>query len=199
MNADPAKEPPDEVLDHDYDGIQEYDNPIPGWMKALFFVTIACAVVYVVFYGFNLGPSIQSEYLAESRTLEAEWAAYYAEHPITPPSAEQLAAAAQNPQLVAAGKQQFLTSCAACHGGQGEGLIGPNLTDDYWLHGGKLTDIYATVASGVAGKGMPPWGRALAPDRLKGVVAFISTLQGTNPPGGKPPQGEQVAAEPGAE
>jgi len=183
-------------LDHDYDGIQEYDNPIPVWMKGLFSTTIVFAVVYVVYYGFNLGPSIQTEYLEENRVLEAEWAAYYADHPIVPPSTEELVAATQNPQLVEDGHEQYRRSCAACHGEHGQGLIGPNLTDSYWLHGGKLTEIYATVVSGVAGKGMPPWGRALAPEKLKAVVAYVRRLQGTNPPDGKPPQGQPAEMDP---
>jgi cytochrome c oxidase cbb3-type subunit 3 len=134
--------------------------------------------------------------LEESRELEAQWAEYYQNNPIVPPTTEELVAAAKSPDLVAAGEKQFRTSCAACHGERGEGLIGPNLTDRHWIHGGKLTEIYTSVVNGVAGKGMPPWGRALPPDRLQGVVAYIRTLQGTNPPGGKPPEGQPVEPDP---
>ena len=196
MNALRGNEPPDVILDHECDGIQEYDNPIPRWMWGLFVATIAVSVVYVIFYGFNLGPSIQTEYLEESRGLEAQWAAYYADHPIVPPSTEELVAATQNPDLVQAGEAQFKRSCAPCHGERGEGLIGPNLTDAHWLHGGKLTEIYATVVSGVADKGMPPWGRALPPDKLEAVVAYVRRLQGSNPPGAKAPQGEAAEMDP---
>lgn len=186
----------DELLDHNYDGIQEYDNPIPGWLAAMLYGTIVAAVVYTLWYGFNMGPSIQTEYLLENKTLEKEWAAYYAKHPIVAPSTEELAAAAKDPALLALGKKQFDTSCTPCHGPQAQGLIGPNLTDEYWLHGGKMNEIYNTVVKGVAGKGMPPWGRALGPDKLKGVVAYVRTLQGSNPPNPKAPQGTLVVPDP---
>ncbi len=186
----------DDLLEHDFDGIQEYDNPVPGWMAALFYGTIVFAAIYVVWYGFNMGPSIQTEYLVESKTLEKQWAEYYAKHPMVPPSTEELAAAVRDPAAIALGKKQFATSCAPCHGEQGGGLIGPNLTDDRWLHGGKMTEVYATVVQGVAGKGMPPWGRALGPDKLKAVVAYIRSLQGSNPPNAKAPEGTQVTPEP---
>lgn len=186
----------DELLDHNYDGIQEYDNPIPGWLAAMLYGTIVAAVVYTFWYGFNMGPSIQTEYLLENKTLEKEWAAYYAKNPIVPPSTEELAAAAKDPALLALGKKTFETSCTPCHGPQAQGLIGPNLTDDHWLHGGKMTEIYATVVKGVAGKGMPPWGRALGPDKLKGVVAYVRTLQGSNPPNPKAPEGTKVVPDP---
>jgi cytochrome c oxidase cbb3-type subunit 3 len=186
----------DDLLEHDFDGIQEYDNPVPGWMAALFYGTILFAGIYVVWYAFNMGPSIQTEYLVESKTLEKQWAEYYAKHPMVPPSAEELAAAVRDPAAIALGKKQFATSCAPCHGEQAGGLIGPNLTDDRWLHGGKMTEIYGTVVNGVAGKGMPPWGRALGPDKLKAVVAYIRSLQGSNPPNAKAPEGTQVTPEP---
>ena len=184
------------LLDHDCDGIQEYDYPVPGWLMALFIATIVFSLGYVIYYGFNLGPSLQSEYLQESKVLEAQWAEYYADHPLVPPSNEELVAAAQDPNLIDSGRQQFAKSCAPCHGERAEGLIGPNLTDEFWLRGGKLTEIYSTVVTGVSERGMPPWGRALAPDQIKAVVAYLRTLQGTNPAGGKPPEGARVVPKP---
>jgi len=186
----------DVLLDHEYDGIREYDNPVPAWLAYLLYASIAFAAGYVLYYGFNRGPSIQSAYLQESRKLEAQWAEYYQNNPIVPPTTEALVAAAKSPDLVAAGEKQFRTSCAACHGEQGEGLIGPNLTDCYWIHGGKLTEIYATIVNGVAGQGMPPWGRALPPDLLKGVTAYLRTLQGTNPSGSKGREGQPAEPDP---
>jgi len=196
MSSQPPSESDGPLLDHDYDGIQEYDYPVPGWLMVMFSAAVVFSLGYVVYYGFNLGPSLQSEYLQESKVLEAQWAEYYAEHPLVPPSTAELVAAAQDPNLLEAGRQQFAKSCAPCHGERAEGLIGPNLTDEFWLHGGKLTEIYATVVTGVTNKGMPPWGRALAPQQLQAVVAYLRTLQGTNPAGGKPPQGARVVPEP---
>lgn len=186
----------DELLDHSFDGIQELDNPAPGWLMALFYGSIIFAVGYTVYYGFNMGPSLDSEYLQESKTLEKDWADYYAKHPILPPTATELTAAAKDPLLVEAGKKQFAASCAACHGNNAQGLIGPNLTDNRWLHGGKMNEIYGTVVKGVAGKGMPPWGRAFTPEKLKGVVAYVRSLQGSNPSGAKAPEGTVVEPDP---
>lgn len=192
----PQEKYSDELLDHDYDGIREYNNPAPGWLMALFYGSIIFAVGYVLYYGLNLGPSIETAYLQENQILEKQWAEYYAKNPIVPPSTEELVAAAKDPSMLEAGQKQFAASCAACHGAQAQGLIGPNLTDRSWLYGGKMTDVYRTVVQGVAGKGMPPWGRALAPDKLKAVVAYVRTVQDTNPPGAKAPEGTAVEPEP---
>src|SRR5690606_25199219 len=87
-----------------------------------------------------------------------------------------------NDELLATGRAAFTASCAACHGQAGEGMIGPNLTDDHWLHGGSLTDIYGVVYNGVLAKGMPAWGNILSHDDAVSVVIYINSLQGTNPP-----------------
>lgn len=186
----------DVLLEHDADGIQEYDNPSPPWLIYLFYVTILFAFAYVVYYGFNRGPSAQDAFLQEGKELEAQWADYYAKNPIVPPSTEELVAAAKNPQMISDGKAQFAKTCAACHGDEGQGLIGPNLADDKWLHGGKMTEVYGTLIKGVAGKGMPPWGRALAPEKIAAVTAYVRTLQGTNPANPKAPEGKQVTPDP---
>jgi cytochrome c oxidase cbb3-type subunit III len=186
----------DVELDHDYDGIREFDNPAPGWLMLGFYVAIAFAVGYVLYYGFNRGPSMETAYLQESAALEKQWQEYYAKHPVTPPGGAELAAAARDPSQVELGKKQFQASCSPCHGAQAQGLIGPNLTDKHWLHGGHMIDIYTTVIKGVPSKGMPPWGRALSPDKLKGVVVYIRSLQGSNPAGGKQPEGNLVEPDP---
>jgi cytochrome c oxidase cbb3-type subunit 3 len=186
----------DELLAHDADGIHEYDNPSPDWLVYLFYATIVFGIGYVIYYGFSLGPSIQDAYLMEGKQLEKQWADYYAANPITPPTTEELVAAAQNPQLVAEGKEQFAKTCASCHGDNAQGLIGPNLTDDRWIHGGKLTEIYSTLVNGVTAKGMPPWGRALAPEKITALTSYLRALQGSSPAGPKAPEGEQVVPDP---
>lgn len=186
----------DVELDHEYDGIREFDNPAPGWLMLGLYASIVFAVGYVLYYGFNRGPSAETAYLQESAELEKQWQQYYAKNPVTPPSAAELAAAARDPSLLEAGGKQFQASCAACHGALGQGLIGPNLTDKNWLHGGRMTDIYETVVKGVPAKGMPPWGRALAPDKVKAVVVHIRSLQGSAPAGAKPPEGNLVEPDP---
>jgi cytochrome c oxidase cbb3-type subunit 3 len=196
MAAPKTSSQTDLELEHEYDGIREFDNPSPGWLLWLFYATIVFSVLYVLYYGFNRGPSIQTAYLQESAELEKQWQAYYLKNPIVAPSTDELVSAARDTTQLAAGKAQFQTTCTPCHGASGQGLIGPNLTDNRWLNGGKMTQIYNTVVKGVPGKGMPPWGRALSPDKLKATVAYVRTLQGTNPPGAKAPEGTVVEPDP---
>ena len=177
----------DHLLEHDYDGIREYDNPLPRWWVYIFWATIAFAVIYLI----NVPPiGIGKGRIAD---YERDMAAAAALHPTgqeLDPAA--LAALAKDPRAVAAGKTVFTTNCAACHRADAGGMIGPNLTDDYWLHGGTLPEIYHTVNTGVLDKGMPAWGKVLKPDQVAAAAAYVSTLRGTNPPNPKPPQGVLV-------
>jgi cytochrome c oxidase cbb3-type subunit 3 len=97
--------------------------------------------------------------------------------------------------LMTGAKQSFQQRCAVCHGKNGEGNIGPNLTDDYWLHGGRLTQIYTTISEGVPAKGMLTWKNTLGPAEMLGLAAYVGTLHGTNPPNPKPPQGDKYLPE----
>ena len=102
----------------------------------------------------------------------------------------------ENPSAQKSGKEIFQTRCSSCHGMFGEGGIGPNLTDDYWLHGAQLMDIYRTVKVGVPEKGMLPWERQLKPAELLSVSAYVGSLLGSDPPQGKEPQGDPVKRAP---
>jgi cytochrome c oxidase cbb3-type subunit 3 len=181
----------DRLLEHDYDGIREYDNPMPRWWVYLFWGTIAFSVLYAmnVVDGVGSGPGRIARY-------EAELAAQRAKEPprdaAAAPSEDSLRALVGRAEVVASGRAAYATNCAACHGALGGGAIGPNLTDDHWLHGGTLPEIHRTVSKGVLDKGMPPWEKILKPDQVTAVVAYIATLHGTNPPGAKAPQGEPV-------
>ena len=116
-----------------------------------------------------------------------------AKHPAEIPAGEEeLRALLSLPARVQAGKSIFQVRCASCHGAEGQGGIGPNLTDDYWLHGGKMTEIRDTVTRGVPEKGMPPWGALLKKDEIHSVVAFIKSIRGSQPPNAKAPQGVKV-------
>ncbi len=179
----------DNLLDHDYDGIKEYDNPAPGWLMFMLYGSIVFAFGYCGFYSLNMGPALDAAYLQESKALEKDWADYYTKHPVVAPSLEELRMASKDPAVLELGKKQFASSCAACHGQNAQGLIGPNLTDSHWLHGGKLTEVYTTVVNGVPGKGMPPWGRALSPDKIRAVVVYIHSLHDSRPPNAKAPEG----------
>jgi cytochrome c oxidase cbb3-type subunit 3 len=103
-----------------------------------------------------------------------------------------LTALSKDPKALAAGKAMFVTTCAPCHRPDGGGLIGPNLTDEYWLHGGTLPEIHKTITDGVLDKGMPNWGKYLKPEQVNALAVYVFSLRGTNPPNPKAPQGIKV-------
>ena len=174
----------DKLLEHSYDGIQEYDNPMPAWWVTVFWATIIFAIAYYLVPGLGLGKGRMDEY-------NTDMAAFRAAHPVNTGGADPatLLAVANKPDAVQAGKGVFTAKCAACHAADGGGSIGPNLTDDAWIHGATIDSIYATVNNGVLAKGMPNWGKLLKPDEMSNVVAYVWTLHGTTPATPKAPQG----------
>lgn len=102
---------------------------------------------------------------------------------------------ASDAKVVAKGKEIFTGKCVACHGAAGEGGVGPNLTDEYWLHGGTINDIFKTIKNGVPEKGMIAWKATLKPNEIQDVANYIVSIKGTNPPNAKAPQGDKVAAD----
>ncbi len=188
-DAVPVEQEEAVLTSHSYDGIHELDNNLPPWWKAMFYATIAFSVVYLLyFHVFHMGESQNDEYSREMAVAKAETEAY-------------LAASADNvdetnvtmvkaPDRIANGQDLFQTKCAPCHGEQGEGGVGPNLTDQYWLHGGDIKDIFKTIKNGVPQKGMISWKTQLSPVQMQDISSFIITLAGTNPPNGKAPEGE---------
>lgn len=173
---------------HDFDGIQEYDNDLPPWWKTMFYVSIVFAVGYMLhFHVFNTGALQTEEYEAEMEQA-ALFAAKNAEDPNAVTDYKVLTEAA----ALESGKSIYAQNCAACHGPEGQGTVGPNLTDEYWLHGGDVNDIFKTVKFGVPAKGMVPWQGKLTKDQILEVSSYILSLQGTNPPNAKEPQGEKM-------
>jgi cytochrome c oxidase cbb3-type subunit 3 len=186
----------DRLLDHDYDGILEYDNPMPRWWLATFWVTIIFSLIYVLNVpGVGTGKGRIADYESEMAKA-AELAA--ATNPLAGMTAEKLAAIAGDPAQLALGKATFATSCAACHAADGGGGIGPNLTDAYWIHGGFPMEMLATIVNGVLDKGMPAWGKVLKPDQVQAVTAYLTTLVGTTPAKPKEPQGTMAPPAPAA-
>lgn len=178
-----------EMQGHSYDGITELDNPLPMWWLWTFFITIIFAFLYFIHYEFNGGPTLKQELATAMEEIEQ----HKAQAPKPEETEESLAAAMKGDAVLAAGAQAFATKCAACHGPQLQGQIGPNLTDNYWIHGkGTRMDIIKVVRDGVPDKGMPTWGPLLSQDELYGVVAYIISKKGSNPPNPKAPQGEAV-------
>jgi cytochrome c oxidase cbb3-type subunit III len=178
----------DKLLDHTYDGIQEYDNPMPRW----WLLTFAGTIIYSVLYVMNIGP------VGNGKGRIADYEESVRKHAAANPapsggvSGDQLNALLADAGAMAKGKETYTAYCASCHAPDGGGLIGPNLADTYWLHGGTIEDIYRSVAQGVLEKGMPPWEKSLKPEQLQAVVAYVASLQGTTPASPKAPQGVPV-------
>ena len=177
------------MSDHN-DGIEELDNPLPTWWLNTFYLTIVFALLYVGYYWAGPGRSIEQNFEAGRR--ETEFARTAESGGKGGPSEVELLAAFKDPERRHAGGATFAQKCVSCHGPQGQGGIGPNLTDEYWLHGGKLVEIATSVTSGVLDKGMPPWGTMLTPAEIQNVVAFVKGLGGTHPANPKAPQGVLV-------
>jgi cytochrome c oxidase cbb3-type subunit 3 len=191
----------DPLLDHEYDGIREYDNPLPGWWLATLYGTIIFAVLYFlnVIPGLGSGKGRIADYDATMTAAQAATQAAAAGHdPLAGLTDAALLAVAKDPAKLALGRTTFATMCVACHGPDGGGIIGPNLTDAYWLHGGRPTDILHTVNNGVPEKGMPTWGKTIPADQVIAVAAYVTTLQGTTPKAPKAPQGVRADSAPPA-
>ncbi len=187
----------DKLLDSDYDGIQEYDNPMPRWWVAIFWATVIFSLLYIPFYHYGPGLLARDEY-------EQDMLAFYDQQAkellaLGEITDEIVLTMASNPTAMDGAEKIYKSKCATCHGIFGEGLIGPNLTDEYWIHGGGALDVYNTVRYGVVEKGMLAWEKQLPPGDVIGVSAYVLTLVGTDPPNAKKAEGDlYVAPEAGA-
>ncbi len=186
----------DKVL-HELDGIREYDNAMPGWLMAIWWGSLIFAAAYLIFYALSFGDgSMEAEYRGEQQKALAAVQAHFDANPLVAPSAAELLAGANDPAILQVAHDRFARSCASCHGERAQGLIGPNLTDDRWIHGGSVEQVFQTIAKGWPAKGMPPWGRALQSEELGALVSYVRSLQGSNPPNARPPEGDPVAPQP---
>lgn len=173
----------DKLMDHEADGIQEYDNPLPNWWVNLFVITVVIAYYCCVGYLMNM-------YQKPGEYADAVVAALRA--PADGEATEVVMAFSEDPQVLAQGEMIFQSRCATCHGKQGEGLVGPNMTDNYWLHGNDFESMFNVVLNGVTEKGMQSWKGILSEQDMVSVVSYLKTLRGTNPPNPKAPQGEYM-------
>lgn len=185
----------DKLLDHNYDGIAEYDNPLPFWWVGIFWLTIVFSVVYFIFFQFGPGPSIYDEHnqgMMELYDMQAKELLK-----LGPISDQTLLKIASDAGMMSGAKALFVSKCSPCHGASGEGNIGPNLTDDFWIHGGRPMQVLNTISEGVLAKGMLSWKNQLSPFQMMSLAAYVQTLHGSNPPNGKAPDGKKtdVAAE----
>lgn len=173
------------LLDHDYDGIQELDNKLPRWWVWLFNLCIAFAVFYLLYYHvLKKGSLMAAEYQAEMKIGGEIKARAVAEFETKMVSMQPSTDAA----ILAEGHETFIKLCAPCHRADGGGLVGPNLTDNYWIHGSNFVDNIRTIWNGVPAKGMVTWKGVLKPSTIYAVGSYIYTLRGTNPKNPKPPE-----------
>lgn len=187
--AKSLEEEKDIMLDHDYDGIKELDNSLPPWWKYGFYLTIVVGVIYL--YRFHVshdGLSQEEEFVEEMAAGEAAKAAYLATaaNNVDESSVVMLG----DPAAIGAGKDLFVKNCAACHLADGGGSVGPNLTDDYWLHGGGIKDVFKSIKYGWQDKGMKSWKDDFSPMQIQQLASFVKSLKGTHPATPKDKQGE---------
>jgi len=185
----------DLLLDHDYDGIKELDNALPPWWKYGFYITILIAVFYLLkFEVWHTGMNPTEEYKEEMTAAKIQTEAYLAS---AKENVDENSVVLMDAAGAAAGKALFAKTCAPCHLAEGQGLVGPNLTDDYWIHGGSIKDIFKTIKYGYPDKGMQSWKNTYSSIEIEELDTYIKTLRGTHPPNPKAPQGDlykEVAA-----
>lgn len=179
-------EPKNPGVLHVFDDIEEQDNHLPNWWLAILFGSIVFGFGYWIVYHtahWALGPEEEFQVYADARRAK--------EAAAKPVEGDDLLALSKDEKALAAGKESFVATCVACHGPNGEGLVGPNLTDNKWIHGASPAVIAESISKGFPEKGMPPWGATLGPERVKNLTAYVLSLKGKNLPG-KAPEGDIV-------
>lgn len=175
-------------LGHAYDGIRELDNRLPPWWVNLFAITVVWAIGYMYYYHWSSNEwSSGLEYKTEMEKAKKDVAQALAGKANAVD--ESNVTAFTDAASLSEGEMTFKTVCAACHGQKGEGMVGPNFTDEYWIHGGGIKNVFKTIKYGVPEKGMISWQSQLKPVEIQKVASYILTLKGTNPPNPKAPQG----------
>jgi len=188
LSLKPLEKEKELIIPHEYDGIQELNNPTPTWFNVLFYGSIIFAAGYLYYYHVGeYGPRQDQEYENEMVKAATDKRAFLAK------SGEKYdeSSVKIDPSLIENGKQVFNTNCAACHGEHGQGTVGPNLTDNFWLHGGSINDIFKTIKYGVPEKGMVSWEKNLSAKNIAELSNYILSLKGTNPANAKAPQGNE--------
>lgn len=182
-----AEKRTDELLAHEYDGIREYDNPTPGWWHWLFLLSVLFSVFYGFFWHFSplAWTEQQAHAAAEVRELTRQFAALGALDADEPTMLRMMS----DPKWMSVGESIYRGNCASCHGSRAEGLVGPNLTDDYYKHVKQMPDLLTVVQNGAATGAMPAWKGRLHDNEIVLVSSYIAGLRGRNLPG-RPPEGE---------
>lgn len=190
LSLKPLEEEDGLLIPHTYDGISELNNPVPRWFNILFYGSVIFAAGYLYYYHFADGPRQDQEYATEMAKADADKRAFLAK------SGEKYDESTIKVDLsmVADGQVVYAANCIACHGEHGEGIVGPNLTDEFWLHGGSINDVFKTVKYGVPEKGMISWEKTLSAKKIAEVTNYIMSIQGSKPANPKAPQGPKYEA-----
>lgn len=186
------KEPEAELTDHMYDGIQEYDNPLPGWWKMLFFLSVVFSVFYFLYYHTGTpGRTVYDEYNQQvSEMMDRK----FSELGQLEPTNETILKYAGDKKWVKVGEVVFKSNCSGCHGTEGQGITGPNLTDDFWKHVKEPADIAKVISDGANNGAMPAWKNRLGHiNKIVLAASYIASLRGKNV-SGKPPEGSRIPA-----
>lgn len=192
LSLRPLSEEKDLEIPHTYDGIKELNNPIPAWFNILFYGTLIFAAGYMYYYHIgNYGERQDDEYATEMAKADLDKQKFLAKSG----SSVDENSVKIDPSQIAVGKSIYDGNCVACHGEKGEGIVGPNLTDEYWLHGGSVKDIFKVIKYGVVEKGMVAWEKNMSASDMSAVTNYIISLKGTNPANAKEPQGEKYEPE----
>ena len=166
-----------EVMDHDYDGIQELDNDLPTWWMTMFAFTVVFGIAYAIFYHvLDDGDLMGNNYRSELKRAETAKIARLANFDALTPEE-------QSEQLLIQGQAIFKSKCALCHGPEGQGMVGPNLTDKFFLHGASLEQIRTIIADGKIEKAMPVWKEELSARELDAAALYVHAMKGKNLPG----------------
>lgn len=183
----PIEQEKDLMLDHDYDNIRELDNKIPPWFNYLFYGSVIFSIFYMINYHILSSGDVQAtEYKEEVKFAEMQKLELIKSGTLLD---ENTLTVLKDAVALNSGKEIFIKNCTVCHTETGGGLVGPNLTDDYWIHGGGIKNVYATIKNGVPSKGMITWKNQLNPRQIQEVASYVLSLRGTNPPNPKAPEG----------
>lgn len=187
-DAVPIDREADIILHHDYDGIRELDNRLPPWWVNMFILTIVYGLGYMIYYHWGgSGLSQTQEYEQEVAVAKKEIALALAGKANAVDESNVVALTESG--ALGEGELIYKGNCVACHGQKGEGGVGPNLTDPYWIHGGGVKNVFKTLKYGVPEKGMISWQAQLRPSDIQKVASYVLSLGATNPPNPKAPQG----------
>lgn len=192
--TEPIEREGDLLMDHDYDGIKELDNNLPPWWLCLFYIGIFFGIIYFAYYEVFGGEDQETELKIEMAQAKIDVEEYLKTAPDL--MDEKTVVLVTDEPSLAEGKTIFTTNCAACHRADGGGQIGPNLTDDHWILGGGIKNLFHTITNGGRdGKGMISWKGTLKPKEIQKVASYILSLQGSNPKDAKEAEGEIWAEE----